>query len=583
MKKRICVYLTIMLVLSLCVPLLGNEEAVNYFPSTLDSYWVYEDQDGKELKRTVIEGEEIAGEIYQAFNYEPELKDWTNYIKYIRPELFKIDDKRITLSVKEGIEKAVKARLTNEVDFLFKAIAQDGFPADEAPTFDITAEAEDNMALLLKPISSNEEWDVIKTKVNIKGMQNGEVQGTVDYTIIETGIVLGTETVETAAGTFENCLKVQYQTETTVILTPEESEMNPPGETVTTVWFAPNVGIVKIHEKSGNLFLDMLPKDEGLPFIIPSAKETTLELKKFEIKEGENTDFSITLNSDENTPKKDENTIEEDQKTQDYLSSTLGSYWIYEDQEGNEIKRTVIEGEEISGEVYHAFEYEPEMKDWKDYSRFIRPELFKISKKGITLIVKEDLEKSVKARLTKEMEMFTEIIKEDDPSEAEKFTYTIKVDVDQELNLLPKPIVLNEEWDAINFKVSVSLAFSQDDSVTIDFTINESGIVKGKETVETAAGTFEDCLKVQYRTETLAIFDQEVEPDGVDHPGETVTTVWFAPNIGIVKYHQQTNYTFLELIPEDEGLPIPTTPLPKTLQLKKYEIKKAETINNGND
>ncbi len=290
MRKKILTSLTLILFFTIFAPLIRSEEAVNYFPSTIGSYWVYEDKDGNALKRTVIEGEEIAGEIYNAFNYEPELKEWENFIKYICPELFKINDKEITLSVKEGIEKTVKAQLNKEFDFLFQALAQDGLNVDDAPTFDISVEAEDNILLLIKPTVVNEEWDVTEITVNIVGTQNGEVQGTIDYTIVETGIILGTETVETTAGTFENCLKVQYQTETMIT---EESDMNPPGETVTTVWFAPNVGIVKIHEKKGNLFLDMIPKDEDIPFVIPPPKETTLTLKKYEIKTVEPTNEKV--------------------------------------------------------------------------------------------------------------------------------------------------------------------------------------------------------------------------------------------------------------------------------------------------
>ena len=234
MTKKIFASFALMLFFTLCAPLVRSEEAVNYFPLTIDSYWVYEDEDGNTLKRTVIEGEEIAGEIYNAFNYEPELKDWDNFIKYICPELFKIDDKEITLSVKEGIEKAVKAQLNEEFDFLIQAAAQDG-QIDFAPKFDISVEAEDNISLLIKPSVANEEWDVTEIIVNIEVTVNGEEQGTLDYTIVETGMILGTEKVEITAGTFENCLKVQYQTETTAIITPEDSEMNPPGETVTTV------------------------------------------------------------------------------------------------------------------------------------------------------------------------------------------------------------------------------------------------------------------------------------------------------------------------------------------------------------
>ncbi len=294
MFREIRTTLIILFVLLCTTSVVGDNKAVNYFPSTIDSYWVYEDQDGNALKRTVIEGEEIAGEIYNAFNYEPELKDWKNFIKYICPELFKINDKEITLSVKEGIEKAVKAQLNKELNFMFQAAAQDGLNVDDAPTFDISVEAEDQISLLIKPTVTNEEWDVTEINAKIEVTENGEVLGTLDYTIVETGIILGTETVETTAGTFENCLKVQYQTETTAIFTPEESDMNPPGETVTTVWFAPNVGIVKIHEKTGNLFLDMIPKDEGFPFVvIPPPKETTLTLKKFEIKTEEPTNEKV--------------------------------------------------------------------------------------------------------------------------------------------------------------------------------------------------------------------------------------------------------------------------------------------------
>ena len=294
MTKKIFASFALMLFFTLCAPLVRSEEAVNYFPSTIDSYWVYEDEDGNTLKRTVIEGEEIAGEIYHAFNYEPELKEWENFIKYICPELFKIDDKEITLSVKEGIEKAVKAQLNKELNFLFNAAAEhEGVDIDGAPTFDISVEAEDNISLLIKPTVANEEWDVTEISANIEVIDNGEVLATLDYTIIETGMILETETVETSAGTFENCLKVQYQTETTAIITPDESDMDPPGETVTTVWFAPNVGIVKIHEKKGNMFLDMIPKDEDIPFVIPPPKETTLTLKKFEIKTEEATDEKV--------------------------------------------------------------------------------------------------------------------------------------------------------------------------------------------------------------------------------------------------------------------------------------------------
>lgn len=263
-----------------------------------------------------------------------------------------------------------------------------------------------------------------------------------------------------------------------------------------------------------------------------------------------------------------------EEKAVNYFPSTIGSYWVYEDQNGNTVKRTVIEGEEIAGETYHAFSYEPEIEDWVEYSRFIHPELFKVSDKGIALSVKEEVEKAVHARLTKEMKILIEAFKNDVQNTEVEPTYAIKVEVEKDLMLLNTPIDPNEEWESLKINATMTFSFAQDHSVTIDFTIGESGIIRSIETIETAAGTFENCLKVQYRTETVAGFDEDVEPDEVDPPGETFTTIWFAPNIGIVKYHQQMNYTFLDLVPDDEGLPLPNAPEPKTLELKEYEIKK---------
>ena len=68
-------------------------------------------------------------------------------------------------------------------------------------------------------------------------------------------------------------------------------------------------------------------------------------------------------------------------------------------------------------------------------------------------------------------------------------------------------------------------------------------------------------------------------PDEVDPPGETVTTVWFAPNVGIVKFHQKRNYMFFDMFPDDDELPKPPDPEPKTFELKRYEIRTADSEN----
>ncbi|MDE0484470.1 MAG: hypothetical protein OXI67_17970 [Candidatus Poribacteria bacterium] len=268
------------------------------------------------------------------------------------------------------------------------------------------------------------------------------------------------------------------------------------------------------------------------------------------------------------------------ESAQVYFPGTLESFWVYEDQDGNEFTRVAIEGEEIAGKTYPAFSYEPELEDWAEYSPFIRPGLYNVSDAGITLVAKDEIGKALQARLKKETDILIDIMKREAPPDA-------GIDVDIEVKghdhsfLLPNTITINEEWDVNQFEVDVKMRFRgggapEDLQSVINFTITETGIIFGAETVETPAGKFEDCLKVEYRTETTAAMTPAPPPDEVESPGETVTTVWYAPNIGIVKFHQETNYIFLEMIPDDEGLPVPPGPKIVTYELKRYEIKPAE-------
>ena len=103
----------------------------------------------------------------------------------------------------------------------------------------------------------------------------------VELTIVETGTVLGTENVETPVGTFENCLKIEYKTDTEVeTFPPDQAAPNSPGESVTTLWVAPNAGIVKFHQKMEDIVLKTIP----LPLLNASTTVKTLELKKYEVK-----------------------------------------------------------------------------------------------------------------------------------------------------------------------------------------------------------------------------------------------------------------------------------------------------------
>lgn len=309
MMRKACAIFILFVALSLSATLLGDESNKKYFPNTLGSFWVYEDQDGNELTRRSIEGEEIADEIYLGFSYEPELKDWADFNRYLHPPLYHVGDEWIRFVVGDEVEKAVKARLTKEMD-AFAKLAKNSIEKNAPPDLNVTVnvnyevevEAADQFNLLSRQAAPDEEWDA--TQINAKINLEFDIQGlpdfqdaadiptiVLDFSIHETGKIIGTETVETAAGTFENCLKVEYRTETKTTASQSVDTGDVPGESVTTLWFAPNVGIVKFHQKSDKIFLhmiserdavDSLPSDEeAAEFTATSVK--TFELKKYEI------------------------------------------------------------------------------------------------------------------------------------------------------------------------------------------------------------------------------------------------------------------------------------------------------------
>ncbi len=266
-----------------------------------------------------------------------------------------------------------------------------------------------------------------------------------------------------------------------------------------------------------------------------------------------------------------------DESSTTYFPDSLDSYWIYEDQNENEFTRRAVEGEEIGDEVLSAFSYEPELENWQEYSCFLTPSLYKVNDDGIVLVVGDEVEKALKARLQNEMDVVREIIMSEAPPDA---VIEIEIDVQSQdqLLFLPDNVTENEEWDVNEYDAKITMSFSggglaPSESLVVAFQILETGIVLGKETLNISAGTFEDCIKVEFRTETTLALTPPPPPEDVEQPGETVTTVWLAPNVGIVKFHQEWNFKFLDIVPDDNELPKPPDPIPITFELKEYEIK----------
>ena len=288
MLKRFCTFFTLLPVFVLSAVLMGNaSETTQYFPETVGSYWVYEDQDGNELTRRVGEGKEIAGEMYHGFNYEPALEDSADYDYHIHPNFYRIGEEKVTFWIGDEAEKAVKAHLTKEMEALLKIVEEMGAPF--TMLYNIEIEAQDPFYVLPMLVTFDEKWKAteIKAKITMRPFppQDPE-EATIEFTIVETGTVVGTENVETPAGTFEDCLKIEYRTETGVtVSSPEVEADNPPGESFTTLWVAPNIGIVKFHQKAEDILLKsiaMPPGVESPPTV--RTPELSLELKRYEVK-----------------------------------------------------------------------------------------------------------------------------------------------------------------------------------------------------------------------------------------------------------------------------------------------------------
>ena len=255
----------------------------------------------------------------------------------------------------------------------------------------------------------------------------------------------------------------------------------------------------------------------------------------------------------------------------------MDSFWVYEDQDGNEFTRYAVEGEEIDGKTYQAFSFEPELEDWINYTPFLQSTLYDINESGISLIIGGDLKKTLQTRLENEADIVLDIFKaQTDPGAT--LDVSIQTDAKNEFLLLPEAVAVNEEWDSVKTSAEFSMVVTDPDmqepeEMTLVFDIIETGKVLEIDTVQVPAGTYEECLKVEYRTETHVNVMPEEAVDDMDPAGETVTTVWYAPKVGIVKFHQIRKYTFLELVPDTEDFPIPPDPEPITFELKKYEIK----------
>lgn len=261
--------------------------------------------------------------------------------------------------------------------------------------------------------------------------------------------------------------------------------------------------------------------------------------------------------------------------------TTEGSFWVYVDQEGNEFTRTSTKQKNIAGEIFHTFSYEPVIEDWEKYNYLLHPFMYQVDTEWIRFYVANEIESAIKSKLKKRLDEIAAELRQKytdqlPPGISLDVNYTIEPTAQDTLYFLPSTLNNKEKW--ITTQVSVSIQISMNikgteinipeanKSVSLTMKLSETGELIGKESVKTAAGTFENCLKIEYRTKTTS--SKNVESDikqGLtdQQPKDKITTLWLAPNVGIVQ--------LISTIADSEEV--------ETIELKSYKIESPETVN----
>lgn len=283
--------------------------------------------------------------------------------------------------------------------------------------------------------------------------------------------------------------------------------------------------------------------------------------------------------------------------TNHYFPDTVGSYWTYQDQDGNALTRHAVEPEEIDGETYQAFSYDPPLENWEDFEHYVQPYLYRVSDEWVAFFAGSEIENAFKAVKDKQMAEMISLTREQIRQESAvaglfddisvEIDYDVTVESQDYFYLLPTAAAFNEEWTALESNISMSMTtefkgMPEIPGVPTKYTINtyttlvETGYVAGTETIETPAGTFEDCLRIEYRTdasikivlpEEMALFEGTTEPEHQEQKDVSLTTLWLAPNVGIVKFVHNH-----QLSEEEKELGL-EPPRERTLELTGYEIK----------
>ena len=234
-----------------------DKVAPNYFPMTVGSQWVYRNPDGSEWVRAVKEAKEIGFHLYHVFNYHPPLED--ALFEFLKTPEYAIAPNRLLLLVENEIDDTIRQAIEQVNGFYLKL-------------YKTKVVSDGELTMLRLPLSAGLRWDALN--ISLRGGESiGEFSHSFEADWVVSGMAGFRESVETPAGNFEGCLKIQYETKKSVEFkwAPDErgreiwenlwrdrekplrEELEAvfsnlmPNLKLETVWLAPEVGPVKIE------------------------------------------------------------------------------------------------------------------------------------------------------------------------------------------------------------------------------------------------------------------------------------------------------------------------------------------------
>ena len=270
-----------------------------------------------------------------------------------------------------------------------------------------------------------------------------------------------------------------------------------------------------------------------------------------------------------------------------YFPMTLGSRWVYRNPDSSEWSREVAESQRFDTELYHSFSYNPPIQDSQldslgsaEYSTYVNRLVRRIKLKDINdavwQIILESGGESPKWGVSVGCHNEQCILTKDilDPPEILTLLFSANPHVAWHSDLTPLrfPLFPNQTYTAFKLRLSgrsevfFSIHVIEAEAVIV------GAIGNDRELVETPAGAFEDCLKIQYEAKLTSFetveFRDTVWPHIEPPPGELkvmestlrdelsdllaylmpklgLRTMWLAPGVGPVKIETLDGYAEL--------------------------------------